>query len=46
MARRFEKRDFQRILREHPQFAEGVAKVARERYHVDLSPQALTAKSA
>jgi hypothetical protein len=33
-----DKADFQRILREHPQFSAGVAKVAKERYDVSASP--------
>jgi len=35
-----DKADFQRILRDHPQFADGVAKVARERYNVTFSAKA------
>jgi glucose-6-phosphate 1-dehydrogenase len=38
-----DKADFQRILHEHPQFADGVAKVAKERYDVSVSPQSLSA---
>jgi glucose-6-phosphate 1-dehydrogenase len=41
-----DKADFQRILRDHPQFADGVAKVAQDRYKVNLSPNALTAAGA
>jgi glucose-6-phosphate 1-dehydrogenase len=33
-----DKADFQRILREHPQFSAGVAKVAKERYDVSAGP--------
>jgi glucose-6-phosphate 1-dehydrogenase len=32
-----DKADFQRILHDHPQFAEGVAKIARERYNVTFN---------
>ncbi len=32
-----DKTDFQRILHDHPHFADGVAKVARERYNVSFS---------
>ena len=35
-----DKADFQRILHDHPQFADGVAKVARERYNVSFSAKA------
>jgi glucose-6-phosphate 1-dehydrogenase len=31
-----EKSDFQRILHDHPQFAQGVAAVAKERYNVNM----------
>ena len=32
-----DKADFQRILREHPQFSQSVAKIAKERYDVTVS---------
>jgi CRP-like cAMP-binding protein len=34
-----DKSDFHRILHDHPQFSEGVAKVAKERYDVSFSVQ-------
>ena len=34
--------DFSRILREHPQFAERITRVAKERYSVTVSPDQLT----
>jgi glucose-6-phosphate 1-dehydrogenase len=36
-----DKADFDRILNDHPRFAEGVAKVARDRYSVDLCDSSL-----
>lgn len=36
-----DKSDFDRILCEHPEFAQGVAKVARERYHFGLCKTSL-----
>jgi glucose-6-phosphate 1-dehydrogenase len=36
-----DKASFQRILHDHPQFAEGVANVARDRYNLDLCAQNL-----
>jgi glucose-6-phosphate 1-dehydrogenase len=39
-----DKADFHRILHDHPQFADGVAKVAKERYDVVISPQTLSTK--
>jgi glucose-6-phosphate 1-dehydrogenase len=39
-----EQSDFNRILRDHPQFAEDVRKVARERYNLVLQAEHLTAK--
>ena len=41
-----DKADFQRILHEHPQFSDGVAKVAKERYDVSVSPQSLSTRPA
>jgi glucose-6-phosphate 1-dehydrogenase len=38
-----DKADFRRILRDHPQFAQGVAKVARERFNLDVTVQSLIA---
>jgi CRP-like cAMP-binding protein len=38
-----EKSDFSRILRDSPQFAKAVMQVARDRYDVNVSQQALTA---
>jgi glucose-6-phosphate 1-dehydrogenase len=40
------KADFQRILHEHPQFSDGVAKVAKQRYDVSVSPQSLSTRTA
>jgi len=37
------KTDFCRILRDHQQFADGVAKVARERFNLDVTAQSLIA---
>ena len=34
--------DFSRILRDHPQFAQAVEKIARERYQRSVSAQQLT----
>jgi glucose-6-phosphate 1-dehydrogenase len=36
-----DKADFRRILRDHQQFADGVAKVARERFNLDVTAQSL-----
>ena len=36
-----DKFDFRRILRDHQQFADGVAKVARERFNLDVTAQSL-----
>ena len=41
-----DKSDFHRILHDHPQFADGVAKVAKERYDLVISPQSLSTKMA
>jgi CRP-like cAMP-binding protein len=38
-----DKSDFRRILRDHQQFADGVAKVARERFNLDVTAQSLIA---
>ena len=38
-----EKADFSRILRDHPQFAETMLKVAKERYHLTVSKEQLMA---
>ncbi|MCZ7646768.1 MAG: glucose-6-phosphate dehydrogenase [Planctomycetota bacterium] len=38
-----EKADFNRILRDNPQFADGVCKIARERYDLKLNASELTA---
>jgi hypothetical protein len=39
-----EKDDFSRILQDYPQFAEGLMKVAQERYNVTVSAEQLMAK--
>jgi glucose-6-phosphate 1-dehydrogenase len=36
-----DKSDFRRILRDHQQFAQGVAKVAQERFNLDVTVQSL-----
>jgi hypothetical protein len=36
-----EQEEFYRILRDHPQFAEAMTNVARERYEISLSPREL-----
>ncbi|MDB5323679.1 MAG: glucose-6-phosphate dehydrogenase [Phycisphaerales bacterium] len=38
-----DKSDFRRILRDHHQFAQGVAKVAKERFNLDVTVQSLIA---
>jgi glucose-6-phosphate 1-dehydrogenase len=39
-----DKSDFNRILHDHQQFADGVVKVAKERYDVNIKPESLIAK--
>jgi len=39
------KNDFHRILHDHQQFAEGVAKIAKDRYNVTIDAGQLTAKN-
>jgi len=41
-----DKADFQRILHDHPQFADDCVKIAKERYDVNVSAQALAARPA
>jgi len=36
-----DKRDFSRILRDHPQFAAGIQQVAKERYAVEVGTEHL-----
>jgi glucose-6-phosphate 1-dehydrogenase len=38
-----DKSDFRRILRDHHQFAQGVAEIARERFNLDVTAQSLIA---
>ena len=40
-----EKADFNRILHEHQQFAEGICRIAKERYNLQLDPMELMAKA-
>jgi glucose-6-phosphate 1-dehydrogenase len=40
-----EKADFNRILRDHQQFAEGICRIAKERYNLDLDPVELMEKA-
>src|SRR5262245_42711300 len=41
-----DKGSFCRILRDYPHFAEGVSRIARERYNLDVPPQTLISEAA
>jgi len=41
-----DKASFSRILRDHPQFAESVTKIAKDRYNLDVAAHTLIAEAA